>query len=272
MPPTPLPPRMPPPDPTPGVARRAPGRRSRASHRGATPGQPSETTAGRALTWILGVVVVAAAAAAAVWWFALRSDPEPEAKIRKTPVVTGGPERIEGSWEIRDPAGSGSFVGYRVQEQFVGALAAQEATGRTSEVTGRLRIEGNRVTEAEVRADLRSLRSDKDRRDNYLKRNGLESEQFPESTFRLTEPITLPTGVRPGRTVTVTAAGEFTLHGVTRPVTIELEGRWDGRKVQVVGRLPITFADYGITPPNIGGFVSVEDRGVMELQLFFTRA
>lgn len=231
-----------------------------------------DTAAGRVLGIVLGTVVVLAAAGAAVWWFALRSDPEPEARIRRTPVVTGGPERIAGDWELRDPAGSGSFVGYRVQEQFVGALASQEATGRTSEVTGRLRIEGNRVTEAEVRANLRSLRSDKDRRDNYIRRNGLESDQFPESIFRLTEPITLPAGVRPGRTVTVRATGEFTLHGVTRPVTIDLEGRWDGRQVQVVGRLPITFADYGITPPNIGGFVSVEDRGVMELQLFFTRA
>jgi hypothetical protein len=51
-----------------------------------------------------------------------------------------------------------------------------------------------------------------------------------------------------------------------------MEGRWDGRRIQVVGRLPIVFADYRIDPPNIGGFVTVEDRGEMELQLFFVRA
>jgi hypothetical protein len=41
--------------------------------------------------------------------------------------------------------------------------------------------------------------------------------------------------------------------------------------VQVVGKVPIQFADYGITPPNIGGFVTVAGEGRMELQLFFLK-
>ena len=41
--------------------------------------------------------------------------------------------------------------------------------------------------------------------------------------------------------------------------------------VQVVGELPIRFVDYGITPPNIGGFVTVAGDGTMELQLFFAK-
>lgn len=37
------------------------------------------------------------------------------------------------------------------------------------------------------------------------------------------------------------------------------------------GRLPINLSDYGISPPNIGGFVTVEDKGTLELDLLFTR-
>jgi polyisoprenoid-binding protein YceI len=234
---------------------------------------PRDTRHGRALPWLLGAIAVVLAAAAAVWWFGIRSEAEPEAKLRETPVVTDGDDRgVDGTWELSDPQRLGSFVGYRVQEQFAASIASQEATGRTSEVTGRLVIADGEVREAEVRANLAALRSDKDRRDQALRTRGLETDRFPEATFRLTEPIRLPDGLRPGRRVTAEATGELTLHGVTKTVTIPMEGRWDGRRIQVVGRLPIVFADYRIDPPNIGGFVTVEDRGEMELQLFFVRA
>ena len=54
----------------------------------------------------------------------------------------------------------------------------------------------------------------------------------------LTEPITLSTVPAAGETITAEATGDFTLHGVTKKVTISLEGRWDGKDVQVVGNLP----------------------------------
>ena len=41
--------------------------------------------------------------------------------------------------------------------------------------------------------------------------------------------------------------------------------------VEVVGSLDVRFADYQIEAPNIGGFVSVKDQGVMEFQIFFRK-
>ena len=52
----------------------------------------------------------------------------------------------------------------------------------------------------------------------------------------LTEPITLAAVPAAGETITAEATGDFTLHGVTKQVTIPLEGRWDGKQVQVVGQ------------------------------------
>ena len=52
-------------------------------------------------------------------------------------------------------------------------------------------------------------------------------------------------------------------------MTIPLEGRWDGKQVQVVGSLPIAFADYGVSAPSAPAVASVDDNGEMELQLFF---
>ena len=87
----------------------------------------------------------------------------------------------------------------------------------------------------------------------------------------LTEPITLPKVPAAGETITVDGTGDFTLHGVTKKVTISLEGRWDGKDVQVVGHLPIVFSDYNITAPTAPVVASVDDHGEMEFQLFFSR-
>jgi polyisoprenoid-binding protein YceI len=145
------------------------------------------------------------------------------------------------------------------------------ATGRTSEVTGSFAINGMTVKDVTVDANLLSLKSDRDMRDNRIKTLGLESEKFPQSKFVLTQPISFQSVPTVGETVRATAKGDFTLHGVTRPVSIPLEGRWDGRDIQVVGSLDVRFADYQIEAPNIGGFVSVKDQGVMEFQIFFRK-
>lgn len=221
-----------------------------------------------ALKLVLCVLVVVVVGGGALWWFFVRSDAKPPARIVETKVVGGG--TLEGTWTVKPSDGLGSYVGYRAQEQYVGAIVQSDATGRTTDVTGSLRIAGTIVSDVTVTADLRTLRSDKDRRDHYIQDHGLESNRFPEAKFVLTAPIAPASAPARGQTISTPATGNFTLHGVTKAVTIPLQGRWDGKTVQVVGHLPIVFADYAIQAPSIGGFVSVRDQGEMELQLFFT--
>jgi polyisoprenoid-binding protein YceI len=227
----------------------------------------------RRLTKILislgAVVVVLVALAVGGWYFFLKSDPEPPAKITRTTTVGGG--TLDGTYQVA-PGDPNSFVGYRVQEELAAVGFESTATGRTSEITGSLTIDGMTVKDVNVDANLLSLTSDRDMRDNRIKTLGLESERFPQSTFALTRPITFRSVPKPGQTVRATATGDFTLHGVTRRVSIPLEGRWDGRDVQVVGSLDVRFADYQMEAPNIAGFVSVKDQGVMEFQIFFRKS
>ncbi len=70
----------------------------------------------------------------------------------------------------------------------------------------------------------------------------------------------------------MTANGQLTLHGVTKDVQVPLKAKLSGDVIAVTGSLPIVFADYGISAPNSFAVVSIEDHGIMELQLFFTRA
>ena len=72
--------------------------------------------------------------------------------------------------------------------------------------------------------------------------------------------------------MSVDVTGDLTLHGVTKSVTIPLEGRWDGKQVQVIGELDVKLADYGITAPSGGAIASIDDSGTLELQLTFDKA
>jgi polyisoprenoid-binding protein YceI len=63
--------------------------------------------------------------------------------------------------------------------------------------------------------------------------------------------------------------GKLTLHGVTRTVTFEVTGRYVDSTVQVVGTVPVTFADWGIPNPSFGP-VTTEDDGLLEFSLNFT--
>jgi polyisoprenoid-binding protein YceI len=227
--------------------------------------------------WLLLGLVVVAGLAFAGWYFFLKTDPEPRAAIKETPVVTDttaagqAASGLDGTWKVQ-PGNDQNFVGYRVTEKLIANISESEATGRTDTVTASMTIDGTTVQDVTVTADLRDLTSDNSFRDGRIRSEGLESDDFPEAKFVLTKPIELESVPAAGTTIKTSATGDFTLHGVTKSVTISLEGRWDGKQVQVVGNLPIAFSDYGITAPTAPAVASVDDHGEMELQLFFDRA
>jgi len=230
----------------------------------------------RLVKLLIGVgiaVVVLAGVAVAGWYFFLKSDAEPRVELEKTPVATGAEAgTVDGIYTVA-PGNVDNVVGYRVTEKLAFNVAESDATGRTSDVNGTLTINGTTANDVEVTANVQTLKSDQDRRDNAIKDRGLETNKFPEAKFVLTEPIDFGAAPQAGETVTATAAGDLTLHGVTKSVSIPVEAVWDGgSNIQIKGNLPIAFSDYDIEAPSIGGFVEVQDRGEMEFLLFFRKS
>lgn len=222
---------------------------------------------------ILGAVALVALFGGAYGILALarRDTPQP-VELSPTPSgsisATGAPAELDGEWRVM-PADS--FVGYRVRERLVDLAAPSDAVGRTSAVEGALHIAGLIVDKVDVTADLRQLKSDEDRRDNRIRRSGLESNKFPTAQFVLVTPITFETKPNEGRDVETTASGKLMLHGVTRDVSVPLKARWSAERIEVVGSLEILMDDYNITPPKFGPVLSIEDKGTMEFQLVFGR-
>lgn len=143
---------------------------------------------------ICAAVLIAAVAAAGLFYLFGRSAPAAvglgngtsasDTVAVASPNASGGlaasagtDSDLSGTWTVDTSIGSfadytGSFVGYRVQEELANVGAAT-AVGRTPDVTGSLVLEGSTVTSVEIEADLTTLQSDNDMRDGQLARQGL---------------------------------------------------------------------------------------------------
>lgn len=245
--------------------------------------------------WIgIGTLVAAVAGGFAVWYFVFRDTAPPAVDIERAAesvdqgstattsgsAATATATGIDGTWTIDQSIGdfdvssntfTSAFVGYRVNEELAG-VGAKTAYGRTPDVTGSITIAGTEVTNAEFTANLTTLESDDDRRDGQLRNQAIQTSQFPNATFELMQPIELGTVPTDDTTINVDATGELTLHGVTKTVTIPLQAKLLDDTIVVTSLFDITFADYGIQKPSSVAVLSIEDRGVMELQLFLTRS
>jgi polyisoprenoid-binding protein YceI len=193
--------------------------------------------------------------------FALRGSdaPPPPTLSREEPTstATATPDGAA-SWEVA--AGDETFVGYRVREEFA-SIGVADAVGRTGDVTGTAEVDSDRITAAELQADLTMLTSDESRRDDALRDRGIETARFPDADFTLTGAVDL---TRRNQTV----AGELTLHGETQPIEVEVSAqRLGGDAIELVGSAPIAFADFQIEPPSVAGVVTVEDQGTLEFKL-----
>lgn len=163
-----------------------------------------------------------------------------------------------------------TFAGYRIKEELRG-IGSNTAVGRTSDVAGSLTFDGKAITATEIVVQTATIKSDDSRRDGTQVRSGLQTAQFPTAKFTLTQPIAIAAMPAEGQKVKFDATGDFTLHGVTKRVTIPLEGARQAGTVVVAGSLEVVLADYSITKPTAATVLSIEDKGLMEFQLVFRK-
>ncbi|HWJ84643.1 MAG TPA: YceI family protein [Cellulomonas sp.] len=161
---------------------------------------------------------------------------------------------LDGTWTV----GDGSVAGYRVHEVLRGIDV--RVTGRTPQVQGTVTVSDGVVTAADLTVDMASVATDEPPRDAYFRSSALDVSTFPTATFTLTEPVRLDAAG------SVALVGDLDVHGTTRPVRLDAEAAGGPGAVDVVGSVPITFADYGVTAPDLG-FVTVDKDGAIEFSL-----
>jgi polyisoprenoid-binding protein YceI len=181
----------------------------------------------------------------------------PAAGVGSGPIAAGP---VSGTWKVT----SGSQAGYRVQEILLGLH--HTAVGRTSKVTGGMIISGTTVDAADFTVDMAAVTTDAAGRNVQFHDFILKTGTYPTATFRLTRPIQLGTIPGDSQVVSEPATGDFTLRGVTRPVSFTIKAERVTGGIDLNAEIPIHFARWKIPNPSFA-VAKVGNTGTIEVLL-----
>jgi polyisoprenoid-binding protein YceI len=247
---------------------------------------------------LLSLAVLAVIVAGAGWYFFIREDNEAQKEAAaitdevrqaaaQTPTApaataTTAASQASNTPTAAAPEGSSTYAGkayriiegqseawYLAPEKLASLPTSSTAKGTTKQITGEFHLTADGLDPAKpttFTVDLASITSDESRRDNRM-RGALETSKYPATTFTATSISGLPAEF--GATDTVLQlTGTLDLHGVQKEVTWELKVKRDGDILSVLGTTGFKYSDFGITKPDIGGFVSVDENVTLQVQLF----
>ena len=228
----------------------------------------------------VAVALIGVAAIAAGWWFVIREDdklatsapeiPSDLVASTTTPSAVASPGAGGGVLTFRVLAGR-SEAAYFAGETLARLAVPSTAKGATNEIQGAFHLTPDGLalapdTVSAFTAQLANLTSDEDRRDNRV-RDALEVGRFPEATFTVSSVSGYDPAIPDGEEQTLELNGTLDLHGVQRDVTWDVKARRQGDVFTALATLNFRYDDFGITPPNIAGFVSVGEDVTLQVQI-----
>jgi polyisoprenoid-binding protein YceI len=167
-----------------------------------------------------------------------------------------------------------SQANYRVREQLASLTLPNDAVGVTNTVSGTITIQPDGAivaSESQIVVDVSNLTSDNSRRDNYVRRNTLQTDQYPQVTFAPKEVTGLPSPLPESGEIAFQLSGDLTIRDVTRPVIWEITGQIQDGQITARATTTFTFAEFNITQPRVPVVLSVEDNITLEADLVLQR-
>lgn len=235
--------------------------------------------------FILGIIALALAIASCGG----SETPEPttQATEEKVEPVSEAEASVEEESTEIAPSGMRTFVivpeeskaSYLVDEEFfedalskLGISAGKkDVIGSTQVIEGQLQINpndmGQLLGENRFKVDMRTLRTDQERRDNYILDDGPAFNRFPEATFEATEVSGLPTSYSDGEEIQFQMKGILTVHEVPVPITFDVTAILDGDTLTGIAETRALMTDFGIEPPNFARTLAVADEFGIRVEL-----
>ncbi len=163
---------------------------------------------------------------------------------------------------------TGSIARYKIGEQLARLPTPITAVGETTGITGKVFLDslGN-ISDSDIstiNVNVESLRSDKNKRDNWVQRNGGIG---PEITIQLTKVTGHPWPLPESGKLDVVIDGNMTISGITNPT------EWNGiltiEESSLTGLISteITWDQFSLSKPKLPFIISVDDEIVLELDV-----
>jgi polyisoprenoid-binding protein YceI len=163
---------------------------------------------------------------------------------------------------------------FRVREQLAGASLPNDAVGRTKDFTGTVVIkpDGSIVSsDSQFVVSMGTLVSDQPMRDNFLRGNVLQVNQYPKAVFVPKQASGLPSPLPQSGSVTFKLTGDLTVRNVTQPVTWDVTAQVQGNQVTAQAATAFKFEDFSLTQPHVARVLSIEDNIKLELDVTLQR-
>ena len=162
----------------------------------------------------------------------------------------------------------GSIARYRIGEQFASLPTPITAVGETSGINGKVHFDpsGNisSFDDSTIVIDVKSLKSDENKRDNWVRRNGGIGSEISISLTKVSgHTWPLPDFGK----MEVTIEGDMTISDVISPVT--WKGTLDIAESDITGSIStiITWDQFSLSKPRLPFIISVDDEIILELEV-----
>ncbi len=238
------------------------------------------------LVGAVAAIVVLGAVAAGGWWFFIREDAKLATNAPaiptdlKTPAATSAGGTASATKTGSSASGSLTFkilsdrseAAYFADEKLASLPLPSTAKGSTKDITGQFQLtadgfdlDASQPTTFTV--NLKTLASDKSKRDARVQNQGLETSKYPTATFTATKVTGFDKSLAADAEQTLQMSGSLDLHGVKKDVVWEVKAKRDGNLITALATLKFNFGDFNIPILNIANFVSVQDGVTLQVQV-----
>ncbi|OGC95984.1 MAG: hypothetical protein A2W25_09580 [candidate division Zixibacteria bacterium RBG_16_53_22] len=164
---------------------------------------------------------------------------------------------------------------------FISKAPLETIVGMTGHIVGFVETDPADImnTRARFEVDLATLKTGIDMRDGHMRGQYLETDKYPKAIFELTKvaKASQPT-LENQKPVELTVEGDFSVHGVTRTITIPLtivyyqeseqtKVKLPGDVIRIEGTWDILLSDYKISRPQFV-ILKLDDKQKIDIDVF----
>ena len=160
------------------------------------------------------------------------------------------------------------MVTYGVDEELAGT--SRRATGSTKGIAGDVVIDEanpSASTVGDVVVNVQQLTSDQSVRDERIRHEGLQSNDYPLATFRTTGITGMPGEIVDGIDYSFRIDGDLTVKATTAPVALDATARRENAELRITATTEVKLSAFDAGPIRLVGFVSTGDDVTLDFDL-----
>ena len=164
---------------------------------------------------------------------------------------------------------------------FTSQAPLETIVGKTANILGKIEVDPANVATAKANfeVDLASLKTGIDMRDTHMREQYLEVAKYPKAIFELTKVLKSSSNtLEDMKPVDLTVEGNFTVHGITKTISVPMKvtyfkesentkNRLPGDIIHVQAKWDLLLSDYSIKRPQFI-ILKLDEKQAIDIDVF----